>query len=70
MTPREAARLQGFPEDFINDKVSNAQTSKQFGNSVCVPVIAAVAKQMKKHIKDKSKAAAKRKESKMELVAV
>ena len=37
---------------------------------VYVPVIAAVAKQMKKHIKDKSKAAAKRKESKMELVAV
>ena len=70
LTPREAARLQGFPEDFIIDKVSNAQTYKQFGNSVCVPVIAAVAKQMKKHIKDKSKAAAKRKESKMELVAV
>ncbi len=47
ITPREAARLQGFPEDFIIDKVSNAQAYKQFGNSVCVPVIAAVAEQIK-----------------------
>ena len=51
ITPREAARLQGFPEDFIIDKVSNVQAYKQFGNSVCVPVIAAVANEMKKHIK-------------------
>ncbi len=47
ITPREAARLQGFPEDFIIDKVSNAQAYKQFGNSVCVPVITAVAEQIK-----------------------
>lgn len=67
LTPREAARLQGFPEDFIINKVSNAQTYKQFGNSVCVPVIAAVAAQMKKYIKNK---AAQKKESKKELVAV
>ena len=52
LTPREAARLQGFPEDFIIDKVSNVQAYKQFGNSVCVPVIAAVASQMKKYIKE------------------
>ena len=51
ITPREAARLQGFPEDFIIDKVSNVQAYKQFGNSVCVPVIAAVANEMKKYIK-------------------
>ena len=54
ITPREAARLQGFPEDFIIDKVSNAQAYKQFGNSVCVPVITAVAEQIKKAIAENS----------------
>lgn len=41
ITPRECARLQGFPDDFIlnpNDKFAY----KQFGNSVSVPVIEAV----------------------------
>lgn len=42
LTPRECARLQGFSEDFIIP-VSNAQSYKQFGNSVCIPVIEAVA---------------------------
>lgn len=47
MTPREWARLQGFPESF---KLTEADTHlyKQFGNSVTVPVIAAVAKEIKK----------------------
>ena len=45
LTPREWARLQGFPEDFIIP-VSNAQAYKQFGNSVCINVIDAVAKEM------------------------
>ncbi len=45
LTPRECARLQGFPEEFIIP-VSNAQAYKQFGNSVCINVIEAVAKQM------------------------
>ena len=45
LTPRERARLQGFPDDFIIP-VSNAQAYKQFGNSVCIPVIEAVAKSM------------------------
>lgn len=49
ITPREAARLQGFPEDFIIP-VSNAQAYKQFGNSVCVPVITAIASEIKKYI--------------------
>lgn len=68
LTPREAARLQGFPEDFIIDKVSNAQAYKQFGNSVCVPVIAAVASQMKKYIKESKNAKSSRKNK--ELIAV
>ena len=46
LTPRECARLQGFPENYIVDVVSDAQTYKQFGNSVCVAVIRAIATQM------------------------
>lgn len=45
LTPREAARLQGFPEAFIIP-VSDTQSYKQFGNSVAVPVIHAIAEQM------------------------
>lgn len=45
LTPRECARLQGFPEDFIIP-VSDTQAYKQFGNSVAVPVVRAVAKNM------------------------
>lgn len=49
ITPREAARLQGFPENFIIP-VSDAQAYRQFGNSVCVPVIYAIAMEIKKYI--------------------
>jgi DNA (cytosine-5)-methyltransferase 1 len=42
MTPREWARLQGFPDKFRIDVVSDTQNYKQFGNSVAVPVIQAV----------------------------
>ena len=38
LTPRECARLQGFPDSFVIP-VSNAQAYKQFGNSVAVNVI-------------------------------
>jgi len=41
MTPREWARLQGFPDEFIIS-VADASAYKQFGNSVAVPVIRAV----------------------------
>lgn len=46
MTPREWARLQGFPDDY---KLVLADTHlyKQFGNSVTVPVIEAIAKKIK-----------------------
>lgn len=46
ITPREAARLQGFPETF-QIPVSDAQAYRQFGNTVCVPVIHAIAEQIK-----------------------
>jgi len=42
ITPREAARLQGFPEEF-SIIVSDNQAYRQFGNSVAVPVIKSVA---------------------------
>jgi DNA (cytosine-5)-methyltransferase 1 len=45
LTPREAARLQGFPENFIIP-VSDTQAYRQFGNSVAVPVVHAVAEQI------------------------
>lgn len=47
LTPRECARLQGFPETFIIP-VSDTQAYKQFGNSVAVPVVRAIAKQIVK----------------------
>ncbi|WP_100644076.1 DNA (cytosine-5-)-methyltransferase [Alteromonas facilis] len=46
LTPRECARLQGFPENYIVDAVSKGQIYKQFGNSVCINVISAVADSM------------------------
>lgn len=51
MTPREWARLQGFPEDF-NLPLSDVHLYKQFGNSVTVNVIEAIAKEIKKTLKD------------------
>lgn len=46
LTPRECARLQGFPKEFIVNAVSQGQIYKQFGNSVCVNVIDEVAKSL------------------------
>jgi DNA (cytosine-5)-methyltransferase 1 len=43
LTPRECARLMGYPESF-NIVVSDTQAYKQFGNSVVVPVIEMFAK--------------------------
>lgn len=55
MTPREWARLQGFPDSFIIT-VADASAYKQFGNSVAVPAIQATAEQIIKRIKlNKSK---------------
>lgn len=55
MTPREWARLQGFPDSFIIP-VADASAYKQFGNSVAVPAIQATAEQIIKRVKlDKPK---------------
>lgn len=53
LTPRECARLQGFPEEYIIP-VSDTQAYKEFGNSVAVPVIHAIAEQIIK-VLDNSK---------------
>jgi DNA (cytosine-5)-methyltransferase 1 len=50
MTPREWARLQGFPDEF-KIVVSDAQAYKQFGNSVAVPAIQATAAKIIKSLK-------------------
>lgn len=49
LTPREAANLQGYPENFIIP-VSDNQAYKQFGNSVSVPVIQTVFNEIKKQL--------------------
>ena len=49
ITPREAANLQGFPQEFkLPD--SNAKAYQQFGNSVAVPVVIKVSEQIVKQI--------------------
>ena len=45
LTPREAARLQGFPDNF-QIPVSNTQAYRQFGNSVAVSVVEKIAREM------------------------
>lgn len=49
MTPREWARLQGYPDKFIIP-VADASAYKQFGNSVAVPAIKATANEIIKRI--------------------
>jgi DNA (cytosine-5)-methyltransferase 1 len=50
MTPREWARLQGFPDDFVIP-VADASAYKQFGNSVAVPAIKATAREVINRLK-------------------
>lgn len=51
LTPRECARLQGFPEEF-KIPVSDTQAYKQFGNSVVVPLMEDVAKMVVANIEE------------------
>jgi DNA (cytosine-5)-methyltransferase 1 len=55
LTPRECARLMGYDkagESSFNIPVSDTQAYKQFGNSVVVPVIEAIAKHMAPHLQE------------------
>jgi DNA (cytosine-5)-methyltransferase 1 len=45
LTPRECAKLMGYPEDF-KIPVSDTQAYRQFGNSVVVPVVERIAKKV------------------------
>jgi|ERR1051326_1250863 DNA (cytosine-5)-methyltransferase 1 len=45
LTPRECARLMGFPSDF-KIPVSDTQAYRQFGNSVVVPVVEEIAQEL------------------------
>jgi len=51
LTPRECARLQGFPDSFIIP-VSDNQAYRQFGNSVVTPLIQAVGKNIVKALRE------------------
>ncbi|UUW11340.1 DNA (cytosine-5-)-methyltransferase [Flavobacterium plurextorum] len=54
LTPRECLRFQGFPDSFeIPTEISNSSLYKQAGNSVSVPVIQAVSKNILKILKSK-----------------
>ena len=48
MTPRECARMQGFPEDYILPEANEKQVYKQIGNSVAVPVVYRIAENIVK----------------------
>lgn len=50
LTPRECARLQGYPENFVIPQ-SRTPAYKQFGNSVAVPVVRRIAECLLRHIK-------------------
>ena len=53
LTPRECSRLMGFDDPRGNEfliPVSDTQAYRQFGNSVVVPAVKAVAKHMKPHL--------------------
>jgi DNA (cytosine-5)-methyltransferase 1 len=46
LTPRECARIQGFPDTYKFPKIADSLIYKQIGNSVSIPVVDAVAKRM------------------------
>ena len=46
LTPRECARLMGYPDNYIINSVSDLQAYRQCGNSVVVPLITVVSEQL------------------------
>ena len=46
LSPRECARLMGYPDNYIINAVSEVQAYRQCGNSVIVPLITAVSEQL------------------------
>tara|TARA_Y100000768_G_scaffold385064_1_gene370349 strand:- start:2714 stop:3673 length:960 start_codon:yes stop_codon:yes gene_type:complete len=54
LTPRECARLMGFPNSYDISSLSDARAYKSFGNSVVVPVVHILAKEISKNLKSKN----------------
>lgn len=55
LTPRECARIQGFPESYKLPKdLSDTKLYKQLGNSVTVPVVERIAKQIRKALESRN----------------
>lgn len=50
LSPRECARLMGYPDNFIIDAVSETQMYRQLGNSVVLPLVTALAGELIKAI--------------------
>jgi len=69
LTPRECARLMGFPEHF-KIPVSDTQAYRQFGNSVVMPVMQEVARIMTPHIEQLCSKNSSKEKSSIELLAM
>ena len=69
LTPRECARLMGFPEHF-KIPVSDTQAYRQFGNSVVMPVMQEVARIMTPHIEHLCSKNSSKEKSSIELLAM
>lgn len=52
LSPRECARLMGYPDEYRLDQVSDVQAYRQCGNSVVVPLITSVTEQIIKTLED------------------
>ncbi len=53
LTPRECIRLQGFSDDYkLTNGLADSHLYKQIGNSVSVPVIAKIAINIVKTLRD------------------
>ncbi|MCL4107100.1 UNVERIFIED_CONTAM: hypothetical protein GTU68_039092 [Idotea baltica] len=67
LTPRECARLMGFPDSF-EIPVSDTQAYQQFGNSVVVPIVQAIAERLVQTVRTNSRTALKSKRQRAKLV--
>ncbi len=52
LTPRECANFQGFPSEYMLPKIADSQLYKQIGNSVTVPVISRIAKNIQEVLRE------------------
>lgn len=55
LTPKECFNLQGFPKDFKLPDITKGQLYKQAGNSVVVPMVQKIAKEMTRVLNENAK---------------